>query len=242
MSIETRHISVSGIAVMVVRKPIKNLHLGVYPPNGRVRVAAPLRVSDNAVRLAVVSRLGWIRRQQRKFATQIRQSRRQMVSGEAHYVFGRRLRLRIVRDGQPGMVRQRSKGILEISAGPKMSRERRQEFLVRWYRQELKRRIPVLLEKWQGRVGVSVAAWGVRRMKTKWGSCNPDSARIWLNLELAKKPEPCLEYLVVHELVHLRERRHNDRFLALMKEYLPRWRQRRDELNEAPLAHEDWSY
>src|SRR5438093_2903435 len=160
MSTETRRIKVSGVPVLIVRKPIKHLHLGVYPPNGRVRVAAPLRVSDNAVRLAVVSRLGWIRRQQRKFAAQIRQSRRQMVSGESHYVFGRRLRLRIVHDGHPGIVRQRSKGVLEISAVPRMARDHREELLVRWYRQELKKRIPILLEKWQGRVGVSVAAWG----------------------------------------------------------------------------------
>ncbi|MGN8084876.1 M48 family metallopeptidase [Ralstonia sp. 22086] len=240
MSTEVRHIKVSGLSVDVVRKDIKNLHLGVYPPNGRVRVAAPFSVSDDAVRLAVIGKLGWIRRQCEKFETQPRQSKREMVSGESHYFQGRRYRLRVVlHDGSAAVV-LRNRSTMEVRVRQETSAEQRLAIVERWYREQLRAMVPVLLEKWQPLLGVEVAQWGIKKMKTKWGSCNIDARRIWLNLELAKKPVQCLEYIVVHELTHLTERHHNERFAALMDQHLPHWRMHREELNRAPLAHEDW--
>jgi predicted metal-dependent hydrolase len=235
-------IEVGGTPVEVVRKAIKNLHLGVYPPSGRVRVAVPLHVGDEAVRLAVATRLPWIRRQQRAFAAQARQSERAMTSGESHYVFGRRYRLRVVEaDATPTVVLQ-GHSHLRLQVRPGTPAERREELLYRWYRQQLRERAAVLIEHWAPILGVEVAEWGIRRMKTRWGSCNPAARRIWLNLELAKKPLQCVEYIVVHEMVHLLERHHTDRFRELMETYLPQWRLYRDELNRAPLAHEEWQY
>ncbi len=240
VSIEIHQIIVNSIQVDVVRKDIKNLHLGVYPPHGRVRVAAPLTVSDDAVRLAVVGKLGWIKRQQAKFAAQPRQSRREMVSGESHYFLGQRYRLRIIEHPGAGRVLLLNKATLELHVRPKTTAEQREQVLQQWYREQLKQLIPPLLEKWQPVLGVESADWGVKKMKTKWGACNIKARRIWLNLELAKKPVPCLEYIVVHELMHLLERRHNERFMALMDQHLPNWRVYRDELNQAPLGHERW--
>ncbi|CAG9239486.1 Putative predicted metal-dependent hydrolase [Paraburkholderia caribensis] len=235
-------IKVSGLSVEIVRKSIKNLHLGVYPPNGRVRVAAPLSVSDDAIRLAVIGKLGWIRRQQEKFEAQPRQSKREMVSGESHYFQGRRYRIRVVYHENRATVVLRSKTTMEIKVRPGTSAEQRLKIVERWYREQLKAEIPALLEKWQPLLGVKVAAWGIKKMKTKWGSCSIDAGRIWLNLELAKKPPQCLEYVLVHEMVHLTERHHNDHFTELMDRFLPHWRTYRKELNQAPLAHEDWSH
>lgn len=242
MSTETRSITVSNIPVAIDRKNIKNLHLGVYPPNGRVRVAAPLKVSDDAVRLAVVGKLAWIRRQQASFQAQPRQSEREMVNGESHYLLGSRYRLRVVEGDGPNRVELRGKTVLTLHARPDATAAQRAEVLHRWYRDQLRPLVPPLVEKWQDALGVRVAEWRIKRMKTKWGSCTVQARRIWLNLELAKKPPKCLEYIVVHEMVHLLERRHNERFVGLMDEHLPLWRQYRDELNAAPLAHENWQY
>lgn len=242
MSIETSNITVSGIRVSVVRKAIKNLHLGVYPPHGRVRVAAPLAVSDTAVRLAVVGKLGWIKRQQARFAAQPRQSRREMVSGESHYVLGWRYRLRVVASSGPGRVVLRHRSILELHVRRDLDAMERERVLRHWYRMRLRELIPPLLTKWEAVLGVYAVGWGIKKMKTKWGACNPQARRIWLNLELAKKPAQCLEYIIVHELVHLVERQHNGRFVALMGKHLPQWRRHRQELNSAPLGHATWSY
>lgn len=242
MVTDTRRITVSGIAVEVVRKDIKNLHLGVYPPNGRVRVAVPLVVSDEAVRLAVIDKLAWIRRQKVRFAQQPRQSEREMVNGESHYFLGRRYRLRVHEHDAPARVALRGVASLDLFVRPGSSVEQREAVLLRWHREQLKALIPPLLEKWQPVLGVQIAAWGVKKMKTKWGSCNVDARRVWINLELAKKPPQCLEYLVVHELVHLLERQHNERFTALMDRFLPNWRSSRNSLNRSPLGHENWEY
>jgi predicted metal-dependent hydrolase len=241
MNTESREIVVGGLRVQVVRKGIKNLHLGVYPPSGRVRVAAPVSVSDNAVRLAVVRNLGWIKRQRARFETQVRQPKRAMAGGETHFFLGRRYRLRVV----AGPVRKiviRNRSVLELQAPPGSTEAQRQLTIQEWYRRELKRRVSPLLAKWQARLGVQASAWGIRRMRTRWGTSNPESGRILLNLELVKKPPRCLEYLIVHELVHFLERHHNDRFVSIMDTHLPRWRMLRAELNAAPLAHEDWNY
>lgn len=242
MTTERSQIDVSGIPVEIRRKVIKNLHVGVYPPDGRVRVAAPLHLDDDAVRLAIVSRLNWIRRQRRVFANQVRQSAREMVNGESHYFEGRRYRLNVVeRPGNP-RVRIANNSTLELRVPPSTDRTGRQQVLDRWYRRRLKARIPDLLARWEPVVGVEVADCRIKRMKTRWGSCNIEARRVWLNLELAKKDPLCLGYTLVHEMVHLIERHHTDRFRALMDHFMPDWRLRRDELNKSPLAHEDWDY
>lgn len=242
MSTKGPTIQVSGISIEIVRKDIKNLHVGVYPPHGRVRVAAPLRLSDEAVRLAVVTRIGWIRRQQRSFEQQDRQSRREMVNGESHYVFGRRYRLAVVERAVKSAVRIRSNRTLQLAVRPESDREQRERVLNEWYRSLLRERIPGLISFWEQRVGVHVREWGIRKMKTRWGTCNQGARRIWFNLELAKKPETCLEFIVVHELVHILERHHNDLFRSHMDRLLPSWKRVRDELNQAPLGDERWDY
>ena len=236
------HIDVRGTPVDIVRKDIKHLHLGVYPPAGRVRVAVPLRLGDDDVRLAVIARLGWIRRRQAEFAQQPRQSRRELVSGESHYFEGRRYRLRVTEHvGRPS-VHLLNNTTMELSVPPAADRDTRDAVLQRWYRRQLRSRLPELLAKWEPRVGVDVAEARIKRMKTRWGTCQMDARRLWLNLELAKKPVSCLEYIVVHEMVHLIERHHNERFRELMDRIMPGWRVHRDELNRAPLAHEEWTY
>ena len=242
MNTEGVEIRVSGLAVRIVRKDIKNLHLGVYPPNGRVRVAAPLRVSDAAVRLAVIGKLGWIRKQQAKFAGQPRQTEREMVTGESHYYLGRRYRLRVVERDAPSQIVLRSGNTLELQVRGGCEARTRERVLWRWYRERLRELVPPLLAKCEAIIGVKAADWGIKRMKTKWGACSAGARRIWLNLEIAKKPVHCLEYLIVHELAHLIEPRHNDRFVALMDRHMPQWRHRRRVLNEEPLGHADWSY
>lgn len=242
MSTEGSRIRVGGLDVQIVRKDIRNLHLGVYPPDGRVRVAAPAHVENEAVRLAVISRLGWIRRQRARFAAQPRQSRREMAAGESHYVWGRRYRLRVVPDAGLSGVRVASAAVLEMRLRGAADLDKSADLLSRWYRTELKKRAHLVVAAWERRLGVHTRFIGVKAMKTKWASCNPDEGRVWLNLELAKKPPECLEYVVAHELIHLIERRHGDRFVALMDLHLPRWRHLRKLLNAAPLGHADWSY
>lgn len=242
MSTDRHRIEVGGTPVEVVRKDIKNLHVGVYPPLGRVRVAAPLGVDDDAVRLAVVTRLGWIRRRQKEFADQDRQSHREMVSGESHYFKGRRYLLDVRPTPGRRSVRIVNNRTMELCVMPDSSREEREAVLQHWYRRELRAMVGPLLVKWEPKVGKPVAEVRIKRMKTRWGSCNVDARRIWLNLELIKKPAGCLEYVLVHEMVHLHERHHTERFQAWMDELMPTWRTQRDELNRAPLAHEDWGY
>ena len=241
-SIEMHRIEVNGLAVDVVRKDIKNLHLAVYPPNGRIRVAVPLLLDDEAVRLAVIERLAWIKRQQSKFQEQDRQSRREYVSGESHYFQGRRYRLNVIEREGPGQVVIRNKKTLDLYVRLGSSLQQRQRILRAWYRAHLRSLIPPLIAKWEQILGVKVGDWGIKQMKTKWGACNIDERRIWVNLELAKKPPRNLEYILVHEMVHLLERHHNEIFLAYMNIFMPSWRLYRDELNRAPLAHEEWEY
>jgi len=233
---------VAGISVDVQRKDIKNLHVGVYPPAGRVRVAAPLRLDDEAVRLAVISRLGWIRRQQAAFKQQDRQSQREFVSGESHYFRGRRYRLELIERPGPASVSIRNNTVLSMLIPPGLDADVRADLLDRWYRNQLRAAIPGLLDKWLPKLDVQAPEVRIRKLKTLWGSCNSEAGRIWLNLELIKKPPTCLEFILVHELAHLIERHHNERFLAIMDRAMPTWRVSREELNRSPLAHEEWSY
>jgi predicted metal-dependent hydrolase len=240
MSTGNAYLTVRGIHVDVEYKNIKNLHIGVYPPTGRVRVAAPNRLDDDHVRLAIIQRLPWIKRQRKQLQDAARQSSREMVSGESHYVWGSRLRLRVIeRPGRAHVEIDSDRLLLYVPEGS--DRETRARVLERWQRSELRRAVPPLISKWESISGRSVSQWGIRRMKTKWGSCNRESGRIWINLELAKKHPHSLEYVVVHEMVHLLERNHGERFIKLMDGFMPDWRSRRDALNSAPLADEQWT-
>lgn len=238
----TRQIEVGNISIEVVKKNIKNIHLAVYPPNGRVRLAAPEGVNDETLRLYTISKLAWIKRQQRKFELQVRQSERKYIQRESHYFFGKRYLLRVIEKNKPPQVTVSNKTYIELQVRPGASLEQRQSILNEWYRAELKKLIPELISKWESKMGVIVEEWGVKQMKTKWGTCNIEKGKIWLNLELAKKPVQCLEYIVVHEMVHLLERKHNDIFLAYMNKYLPKWKTLKDELNKLPASHVDWGY
>jgi len=242
MSIDRFVMDVQGLQVEVQRKPIKNLHLAVHPPDGRVRVSAPEYMGSDAIRLAVINKLSWIRRQQQRFRDQPRQSQREMVSGESHYYQGQRYLLQVVEEDAPPGVQILNHRTMLLRVRPGSDRDKREAVLYAWYRAQLKEQIPPLIDKWEPVIGVEVAEWGVKRMKTRWGSCNIEARRIWLNLELVKKPPVCLEYVLVHEMVHLLERHHNDRFQALMTQFMPNWRNYRDLLNAAPLAYEDWAY
>jgi len=228
-------IEVNGLKVDVVRKNIKNLHLAVYPPNGRVRVAAPLRVNDEAVRLAVISKMPWIKRQQTKFQEQEGEAKSEYVNGESHYFQGTRYRLNVIVRDAPPIVILRNKEFIDLYVRPNGDTSQRERVMSVWYRGYLKQTVPPLIEKWEKMMGVEVAELGIKKMKTKWGSCNIKARRIWLNLELAKKSAGCLEYVLVHEMTHLLERRHNRRFRELMNKLIPQWRQYRDELHRAHL-------
>ncbi|MDA3926951.1 MAG: SprT family zinc-dependent metalloprotease [Kiritimatiellae bacterium] len=235
-------ITVNGMKVEIVRKSIKNLHLAVYPPAGRVRVAVPLNITDENVRMAVINKLGWIKRQQARFIAQPRQSKREYVNGESHYVKGKRYRLNVIEGSGRQWVAINSRTIITMYIQKNKDAISRHRVMEQWYRQQLKETIPSLVQRWQDKIGVSVNEWQVKRMRTRWGSCNPSVRRIWLNLELAKKPIDCLEYVVVHEMVHLLEPSHNANFVSLMDRYLPKWRFYRDELNKLPVRHENWKY
>lgn len=239
MSIEA--LEIGGLRVELVRKAIKNLHLGVYPPDGRVRVAAPPSVSDEAVRIAVASRMGWINRQRDKFQQQARQSQREYVSGEAHFHLGQRYRLRLIEQSGPSRVRLTSDRRIELKVPQDRGRAFRERVVQRWQRGLLRERAEALAAEWSERLGVEPPAIGIKRMKTKWGACNPAAKRIWLNLELIKKSPECISYLVLHEITHLIEPNHGDAFVAFLNRHMPNWRTCRDELNASPLAHEDWS-
>lgn len=238
--LRTNHITIAGIRVEIVHKDIKNLHLGVYPPNGRVRVAAPLVLSDEAVRLAVIEKLAWVKKHKARFKDQPRQSQREMVNGESHYFLGQRYRLRVHEQAGAPKVALRGIATMDLFVRPGASQEQREAILLGWYREQLKALLPPLLEKWQTVIEVRASSWGIKKMRTKWGSCSIKAHRIWLNLELAKRPTQCLEYVLVHELVHLLEKHHNERFVRLMDQFMPHWKVYRDELKQIPLGHEPW--
>ncbi|MFV8754118.1 M48 family metallopeptidase [Nannocystaceae bacterium ST9] len=234
-------LTVGDLRIEVVRKAIKNLHVGVYPPDGRVRVAAPLALSDAAVRIAVVGRLAWIRHQQQSFVNQARESQREMVAGESHYFLGQRYRLDIIPTKGKSKVALRGRNTIELHVESELPIKERERVLQAWYREQLRVLVPALLAKWQPLLGVEAVSWGIKRMKTKWGSCNPEAGRIWLNLELAKKPHECIEYVVVHELAHFLVRHHDAAFQGLLDRHLPSWRATRDLLNATPLANASWA-
>ena len=234
-------IELGGITLDVLRKDIKNVHLSVYPPSGRVRISAPARMSLDTVRLFAISKLGWIRQQQRKLRDQERETEREYVDRESHYVWGRRYLLKVVEaEAAPRVTLRQSKMILSVRPGADATA--REAIVSGWYRLILKAEVPALLEQWHPRLKVRAEAFHVQQMKTKWGSCNAKARTIRLNTELAKKPKNCLEYVVVHEMAHLIEPTHSPRFMALMDRFMPHWRNTRELLNRLPARHERWDY
>ncbi len=238
----TNKLQLGSIEALIVRKPVKNLHLSVLPPLGRVRVTAPESMKDDSIRTLLATRLPWIKKQQEKFKGQDRQTKREYVSGESYYYFGQRYRLEVVyKEAVPNVsLKGKSKIVLQVRPGSSV--EKRSDGMTEWYRSQLHPLADKLMVKWQKKTGVRVNYWGIQRMKTRWGTCNHKRARILLNLELAKKPPACLEYVIVHELLHVIEKKHNENFVNLMEKYIPKWRSIKEELNRSMLSHEEWDY
>jgi predicted metal-dependent hydrolase len=225
----------------VVFKDIKNVHLSVHPPTGRVRLSAPAATNPDVLRAYAISRLAWIRRQQRALREQEREPPREFVERESHYVWGRRCLLAVEEHEGPARVSVDHRR-LRLIVRPGTDVAARDALLAGWYRDQVRNVAAEMIRRWEGVLGVRLQRFYVQRMKTMWGSCTPGSGTIRLNTELAKKPRECLEYIIVHELAHLREPTHNERFVAIMDAAMPHWRSRRDRLNELPVRHEEWRY
>jgi predicted metal-dependent hydrolase len=234
-------ITIGDIEIEVIQKDIKNVHLSVYPPHGRVRISAPLHMDLDMLRLYSISRLAWIRKHQKKIQSQPREAKREYLSKESHYYLGKRYLLVVNSQATANTVRLKHNTI-ELNVRPNIETTKKKELLELWYRNQLKEIVKKLITKWEPIISVKVAEFGIKKMKTKWGTCNPEASRIWINLELAKKPIQCIEYIVVHELVHFLERNHTNRFVSIMNQHLPNWRELKDELNRLPVAHIDWGY
>lgn len=236
-----RQLLLGNIAVDVVFKDIKNVHLSVYPPTGRVRISAPSRMRLDTIRVFAISKLAWIKQQQKKLLGQERETPREYLDRESHYVWGKRYLLRVVLcNGAPSVELKHSHIILTAREGADWAA--RGAVVAQWYRDQIKAAVPDMIAKWEPILGVSVSRFFVQQMKTKWGSCNPLKRTIRLNTELAKKPKECIEYIIVHEMVHLLEPTHNARFVALMDQFMPRWQYYRQQLNRLPIRHAEWEY
>ena len=238
---EHKQIKLGDMALDVVHKNIKNLHLSVYPPTGRVHISAPTRMKLDTVRIFAISKLSWIKKQRNKFLTQNRETQREYVSRESHYYLGRRYLLKVIEHNAPPEISIKHETI-EMCIRPNTDTIKRERLLNEWYRQNLKEIIPEIVEKYEKLLKINVNEFGIRKMRTRWGTCNINAKRIWLNLELAKKERHYIEYITVHEILHLLERRHNERFVAYMDKILPQWKTYKEELNRAPLGHVYWSY
>jgi predicted metal-dependent hydrolase len=233
MAVQT--IQLGNIAVDVVQKDIRNIHLSVYPPHGTVRISAPIRTNPETIRVFAISKLDWIRQQQKKLQAQVREAPREYLNRESHYIWGKRYLLEVIeRDRPPKVELKHSKVVLQVR--PETDRTSKQVALDTFYRQQLKEAIPSLITKWEKLMGISLEGFTVRQMKTKWGSCSPELKTIRLNLELAKKPPICLEYVIVHEMTHILEPTHNHRFVDWMDRFLPNWKSCRDDLNRLPTT------
>ena len=228
-------IELGDFVIEVLKKDIKNVHLSVHPPTGGVRISAPLRMKLETIRVFAVSKLPWIKRQQKRLRGQQREMPREYLDRESHFVWGKRYLLRIVEsEASPSVELQHRSIVLRVR--PNTNRERREAIIEEWYRAQLKGAVPRLIAKWEPILGIKVRRIFVRRMKTKWGSYSAKLGGIRLNTSLAKKLPQHLEYVLVHEMVHFLERRHDDRFIALMDLHLPQWRNTRRALNSAPLG------
>ena len=241
MNINYKKIELGDICVDVIHKDIKNVHLSVYPPNGKVRISAPLRMELETIRLFSISKIGWIRKQQAKLKNQKRETRREYINRESHYYLGERYLLKIIEHNDvPKVVLKHSS--IELHVRKDTTVLQREALLQAWYRKQLKELLPKYIGALEKKINVKVAEFGIRKMKTKWGTCNKESKRIWFNTELAKKSIESIEYVLIHEMLHLLERNHNERFIAYMDKFLPKWKHHREELNRSALGHIDWSY
>lgn len=241
MSTSPTSFTIANIHIDIVRKDIKNMHLAVYPPNGRVRLASPYKTDFEVLRLFTISKLPWLKKNIKSFENQARETIRDYISGESHYFKGKRYLLNVKHHSGYNRINLEGNKLL-LFTKESTSKDNRAKAFKDWYRKQLKLQVPELITKWEKVIGVKSNDWGVRQMKTKWGSCNIEAKKILLNLELAKKPSICLEYIIVHELVHLLERNHTDKFISHMDEFMPKWRLHRDELNSLPIVHNDWGY
>lgn len=229
-------ITISNIPVDVIKKDIKNMHLYVLPPDGKVRVSAPSSLSDDAIAMFVRTKIGWIRRQQEKFANQPRQSERQYVSGETLYVWGKQYYLQVEYSYQGNsLVLSGDKAVLTVRKESTV--QQRERFVREWYRALLKTEVEKYLPKWEKTTGLYSYGWQSKYMTTKWGTCNTRTHRIWLNLQLAKKPIECLEYVILHEVAHLKVKNHGPEFVAILDQYMPYWRDVRKLLNDSTLDY-----
>lgn len=235
-------LQISGIEVLVLRKSVKNLHLNVLPPVGKVRVTAPAYMKNDVIQTFLATRISWIKKQQAKFQAQERQAPREFVSGETHYYLGNKYRLEVITDNVKPKVEIKGKKKIVLNVRPESTVSKREQTIQNWYRERLRTLLCQTIPKWERKIGVKAQNWGIKRMKTRWGTCHNNVKRIWFNLELAKKPESCIEYVIVHELMHLVEKKHNSNFIALMDKHLPKWRSEREELNRSVLSHEAWKY
>lgn len=222
--------NLDGIVIEVVWKNIRNLRLSVLPPDGRVRLSVPRRMSAEVARAFAVSKLPWIKKHRKKLLEQGLQSPREFAEGESHYLFGRRYSLKVSENSRSAGVTLNGSEI-EIHVRKGTTAAGRRRIMAEWYRDELKRVVPALMKEWEPRIGVKASGFGIKSMKTRWGSCNRRTGMIWLNLELARRQEIYLEYVIVHELVHFHERNHGERFKSLMDEFMPGWRKLRAGLN-----------
>ena len=237
----TTTIELGEISVDVVLKDIQNVHLSVHPPHGRVRISAPKRTSLDSLRLYAISRLDWIKKQQRKLREQERETPREYLERESHYVWGKRYLMTVEEVDQPPSIDRRHNRLI-LRVRPSAGAAKRRDVLEQWYRDLVRTAAADLIPQWEPKIGVEITGFYVRRMKTRWGSCNHQAQTIRLNTDLARKPLECLEYIVVHEMIHVLEPTHNERFQKLMTEFLPDWKHRREVLNRLPVRHEDWSY
>lgn len=235
MSDTQEHIRIDELCLPVRRKAIKHIHIAVYPPDGRVLISAPLEKRPEVIRAFVLSRLGWIRDKQEAFRRQPRESAREFLTRETHYLWGRRYLLRVEEQPtRPGIELRHNEIVLTVR--PDSDRRYRERIMHEWHKRLLRAALPPLIRQWEAVLGVTVNAFFVQRMKTRWGSCTPDRGYVRFNTELVKKPKDLLEYVVAHELCHLREPRHDERYYALLTSHYPRWRQARADLNALPVA------
>jgi predicted metal-dependent hydrolase len=236
----TETIQLGEVSIAVTRKAVKNVHLSVHPPLGHVTLVAPIATRLEVARAYAISKLGWIRDQQAKLLAQARETPRQFVERETHMLWGRRYLLSVVeKDAKPTVTRDHRR--ITLTVRPGSTQAKREEVMDEWHRALMHQAVPALIEKWEVKLGVKVSGYVLQRMKTKWGSCNHRAGNIRLNTELVKKPKDLLEYVVVHEMLHLVESTHSERFVALLEQHYPTWREARVELNELPLAAESWN-
>ena len=233
-------IELGDVSIRVTRKDIKNVHLSVHPPNGRVTLTAPSATRLEVARAYAISRLGWIRQQRSRLSAQAREAPRLFVERESHFLWGRRHLLSIRHEDCKPFVSLDHKRIV-LTVRPGSDPRQRAEAMHAWHKSLLHAAVPPIIAKWEPKLNVSVARYFLQKMKTKWGSCDHGAGHIRLNTELVKKPRDLLEYVVVHEMVHLREPSHNERFVAVLGEHCPQWREARQELNELPLAAQSWN-